>query len=247
MSHRHLILAIATVAFAASARAQQTADVLKGRVVNDSGKVVAGATVIVTRGPDRATQQVTTDSLGNWTVRFEPGTGDYLVYIAFTGLKSARRRVQSENGERELTANFTLSTDVEMLAAMKTTAVRPVRGSNNVGPTSGEAGASEKWADGVQGQLPPTVAGDLTALAATVSGITMTGAGASILGSGASSNLTTLNGMGMASGTIPRAARTETRVTGATFDADGAQTLTVSDIEHALAGSVDVTVTPAGP
>ena len=219
MSHRHLIVAIASVALAAAASAQQTADVLKGRVVNDSGKVVAGATVIVTRGPDRATQQVTTDSLGNWTVRFEPGTGDYLVYISFTGLKAARRRVQSENGERDLTANFTLSTDVEMLAAMKTTAVRPVRANNSISPTAAEAGASEKWSDGVSGQLPPTVAGDLTALASTMSGVTMTGAGASILGSAASSNLTTLNGMGMASGTIPRAARTETRVTGATFDA----------------------------
>src|ERR1051325_522138 len=133
MSHRHLILVIAAcAAFTSASAAQQTADVLKGRVVNDSGKVVAGATVIVTRGPDRATQQVTTDSLGNWTVRFEPGTGDYLVYIAYTGLKAARRRVQSENGERDLTANFTLATDVEMLAAMKTTAVRPVRGSNAV-------------------------------------------------------------------------------------------------------------------
>jgi hypothetical protein len=219
MSHRHLILAIATVAFAIPARAQQTADVLKGKVVNDSGKVVAGATVIVTRGPDRATQQVTTDSLGNWTVRFEPGTGDYLVYIAYTGLKSARRRVQSESGERELTANFTLATDVEMLAAMKTTAVRPVRGSNAVRAGAPDIGASEKWSDGVAGQLPPTVAGDLGALAATMSGVTMTASGASILGSGAASNLTTLNGMGMASGTIPRAARTETRVTGATFDA----------------------------
>jgi hypothetical protein len=220
MSHRHLILVItAGAAFTSSAAAQQTADVLKGKVVNDSGRVVIGATVIVTRGPDRATQQVTSDSLGNWTVRFEPGTGDYLVYVAFTGLKAARRRVQSENGEHELTANFTLSTDVALLAAMKTTAVRPVRASNAIRPTASDPGSSEKWTDGVAGQLPPTVAGDLGALASTMSGVTMTGGGASILGSAAASNLTTLNGMGMASGTIPRAARTETRVTGATFDA----------------------------
>jgi hypothetical protein len=214
-----VFLVLATLAFASPAAAQQTADLIHGRVVNDSGKIVVGATVIVTRGPDRATQQVKTDSLGNWSVRFEPGTGDYLVYIASTGLKAARRRVQSENGERDLTANFTLSTDVEMLAAMKTTAVRPVRASNSVSPTSIDAGASERWSDGVSGQLPPTIAGDLTALASTMSGVTMTSAGVSILGSSAASNLTTLNGMGMAAGTIPRAARTETRVTGATFDA----------------------------
>jgi hypothetical protein len=220
MTHRHPILVIAALAaFCSTARAQQSADVLKGRVVNDSGKVVIGATVIVTRGPDRATQQVKSDSAGDWTVRFDPGTGDYLVFIAFPGLKSARRRVQSENGEHNLTANFTLSTDVAQLEAMKTTAVKPVRASNGINPTTPETGASEKWSDGVSGQLPPTVAGDLTALASTFSGVTMTGAGASILGSGPTSNLTTLNGMGMAAGTIPRAARTETRVTGATFDA----------------------------
>ena len=73
MSKNPLFLAFATLAFASSAAAQQTADVIHGRVVNDSGKIVVGATVIVTRGPDRATQQVKTDSLGNWSVRFEPG------------------------------------------------------------------------------------------------------------------------------------------------------------------------------
>lgn len=199
--------------------AQQTAETVRGRVVNDSGRVIVGATVIVTRGPDRATQQTTSDSAGNYSVRFDPGTGDYLVYIAYPGLKAARRRVQREQVERELVANFTLSTDVEMLAATKVTAARPARASNSVSPTGGETGAAEKWSDGVSGQLPPTVAGDLTALASTMSGVTMTGAGASILGSGAGSNLTTLNGMGMAASSMPRAARTETRVTGATFDA----------------------------
>jgi hypothetical protein len=44
MSFRHLLMVIAAAAALTSrATAQQTADVLKGRVVNDSGKVVAGA------------------------------------------------------------------------------------------------------------------------------------------------------------------------------------------------------------
>src|SRR3954467_3782504 len=51
-----------------------------------------------------------------------------------------------------------------------------------------------------------------------MSNITVTGSGPSILGSGSESNLNTLNGMGLATGAIPRAARTETRVTGASFD-----------------------------
>jgi hypothetical protein len=51
-----------------------------------------------------------------------------------------------------------------------------------------------------------------------MSNVTMTGGGPAILGSGSESNLNTLNGMGLAAGSIPRAAHTETRVTGATFD-----------------------------
>src|SRR5204863_10136030 len=81
-----------------------------------------------------------------------------------------------------------------------------------------ETGSPEKWLNGINGIIPPTIAGDLNAIAGTMSNVTMTGSGASILGSGAESNLTTLNGMGLAAGSIPRAARTETRVTGATFD-----------------------------
>ena len=71
----------------------------------------------------------------------------------------------------------------------------------------------------MNGQVSPSIAGDLTATAGTMSNVTLGPGGASILGSAGESNLTTLNGMGLAAGSIPRAANTETRVTGATFDA----------------------------
>ena len=80
-------------------------------------------------------------------------------------------------------------------------------------------GSSETWKDGVEGQVPPSLAGDLNAVAGTMSNVTVTPNGPSILGSAPESNLTTLNGMGLASGSIPRAANTQTRVTGATYDA----------------------------
>ena len=203
-----------------AALAQDSApDVVRGRVVDDSARAVAGATVMVTRGPDRLTQQTTTDSAGRYSSRFEVGTGDYLVYVNATGFRSDRKRVQRVALERELVADFRLARDLTVLAAVKVTAVKPERASNRVNPTDPEPGSSEKWSDGVVGQLSPTVAGDLNAIAGTMSNVTMTPNGASILGSGSESNLTTLNGMGLASGSIPRAARTETRVTGATFDA----------------------------
>ena len=210
---------LATLFIAARVDAQSEADVVRGRVTDDSAHAVVGATVMITRGPDRRTQQTTTDSAGAFSSRFEQGTGDYLVYVNATGFKADRRRVQRQATERELVAHFTLARDLTVLEAVKVTAVRPERASNSVNPTQPEPGSNDKWNDGVQGQIPPTVAGDLNATASTMANVTMTPGGASILGSGTESNLTTLNGMGLASGSIPRAAITETRVTGATFDA----------------------------
>jgi hypothetical protein len=204
---------------ASSASAQSDPDVVRGRVRDDSARAVAGATVMITRGPDRLTQQTTTDSSGAFSSRFEQGTGDYLVYVNAPGFKADRRRVQRQGSERELVVDFKLARDLTMLAAVKVTAVRPERASNSVRPNDPEPGSSERWNDGVNGQVSPSIAGDLTATASTMSNVTMGPGGASILGSGSESNLTTLNGMGLAAGSIPRAANTETRVTGATFDA----------------------------
>jgi hypothetical protein len=217
LSARYALLALLLAA--PYAAAQSTADVIRGHVTTDSGKVVTGATVVVTRGPDRAIQNTTTDTAGNYSVRFDPGTGDYLVYVASQGLKSARRRVQRQTNEHELVANFVLAVDLTVLGAQKVVADRPVRASNAVNPTQPEPGSSEKFSDGVNGAISPTIAGDLNAIATTLPNVTLTPSGISILGSDPASTLTTLNGMNLPSTSIPRAARTETRVTGTTYDA----------------------------
>jgi hypothetical protein len=193
-------------------------ETVRGRVLDDSGKAVVGAPVHVTRGPDRLVQQTTTDSAGRFSVRFDPGTGDYLVAVSALNFRPARRRVQRQGNERELTADFTLGRDLALLAAVKIQAQRPTRATSNVGPTQPETGSSERWSEGVEGRVAPTVAGDLGALAGTIPGVTMTPSGPSILGASSESNLTTLNGMGFSANAVPRAARTETRFTGATFD-----------------------------
>jgi hypothetical protein len=213
-----LLFAIAPLASGAGQTQDDKADVIRGRVTDDSSRAIV-ASVTVTRGPDRLVQQTTTDSSGNFRVRFDQGTGDYLVYVSATGFTAARRRVQRQADEHELLANFTLaSAPIATLDAVKIEGRKPVRADNYIGPTQTEPGSAEKWRDGVNGQVPPTLAGDLNAIAGTMSNITVTGSGPSILGSGSESNLNTLNGMGLATGSIPRAARTETRVTGATFD-----------------------------
>ena len=212
-----LVALLAIVLAARAAAAQSGPEVVKGKITDDSSHAVV-ATIMVTRGPDRLTQQTTSDASGNYSTRFEQGTGDYLVYVSAPGFKSARRRVQRAANETELVANFSLARDIATLEAVKVSATRPVRATNPITPTQLEPGSAEKWNDGVSGAVAPTVAGDLNALAGTMSNVTMGPSGASILGSGSESNLNTLNGMGMNAAAIPRAARTETRVTGATFD-----------------------------
>ncbi|MFI5256767.1 MAG: carboxypeptidase-like regulatory domain-containing protein [Gemmatimonadales bacterium] len=210
-------LLLAALAVRSSGAQQSSPETIRGRVTDDSSHALV-ATVMVTRGPDRLTEKTQTDSAGNYTVRFEQGTGDYLVYVAAPGFKAARRRVQRQESEHEFVANFVLARDLTLLDAVKVTAVKPVRASNAVRPQQLEPGSSEKWNDGVYGAVSPTEAGDLNAIAGSMSNVTMGPNGPSILGSGAESNLNTLNGMGLPGGSIPRAARTETRVTGATFD-----------------------------
>ena len=218
MMVRSVLVAAGVALLSRYAQAQQTPETIRGRVTDDSSRAIAGATVIVTRGPDRLTQQTTSDSAGSYRTRFEQGTGDYLVYVAAPGFASARRRVQRRASESELVADFVLGRAVATLEAVRIAATKPVRATNPVSPMQIETGASERWQDGVNGQLSPTVAGDLNALAGNMPNVTQTAGGISILGAGSESNLTTLNGMGFAAGAIPRAARTETRVTGATFD-----------------------------
>ncbi len=198
---------------------QDVTDIVRGRVTSDSGAVIAGAAVYITRGPDRLVKQDTTDASGAFSVQFDPGTGDYLVFVAATGYVSARRRVQRASTEHELVANFELKADLTKLATINVRASKPARASHDVGPFIEEPGSAEKWKDGVGAQISPTMAGDINAIAGTMSNITMIGGAPSVLGSGAESNLTTLNGSAIATGSIPRAAQTRVRITTATYDA----------------------------
>lgn len=98
--------------------AQSLPDVVRGRVTDDSAHSVK-ASIKVTRGPDRLTLDTETDSTGRYSVRFDEGTGDYLVYVSATGYKTARRRVQRQGTEHELVADFVLARDLARLDTVK--------------------------------------------------------------------------------------------------------------------------------
>ena len=199
--------------------AHAQAETIRGRITSDSGKVLAGATVFVTRGPDRLMQQVVTNDSGTYRVTFDPGTGDYLVAVTATGYKSARRRSTRLTNEREFNADFVMSSNVISLDAVRIAASKPVRASTATSPSTQETGTAESWREGVSAGLPPSVAGDINTTVSTIPGFVMGAGGPSMLGASSSSNLTTLNGMSMGAASVPRAARVDTRVTGATYDA----------------------------
>jgi len=90
---KKLSLASIFLAAVSATASGQSPEVIRGKVTDDSSHAIV-ATVMVTRGPDRLTQTDTTDAAGSFSVRFEQGTGDYLVYVSAPGYKSARRRVQ---------------------------------------------------------------------------------------------------------------------------------------------------------
>lgn len=213
-------IGLAITLFGALPLHAQAADIVRGRVIDDSARVVIGAAVNITRGPDRLVQSTVTDSSGRYRLRFDPGTGDYLVHVSYPGFRAARRRVERVGNERELVADFTLGRDLALLAAVKVNANRPVRAEAQVAnPYEREVGAAEQYDQGVEGRVSPNVAGNLSMIAATMPGVTMTPNGPSMLGASAASNLTTLNGMALPGGSLPRAARADVRVSGATFDA----------------------------
>ncbi|HZI99328.1 MAG TPA: hypothetical protein VFD22_01615, partial [Gemmatimonadaceae bacterium] len=63
-------IVIASALAASTVSAQNGPEVIKGRIVDDSAHAVV-ATIMVTRGPDRLTQQTTSDANGNFSTRFE--------------------------------------------------------------------------------------------------------------------------------------------------------------------------------
>ncbi len=198
----------------------QQPETLRGTVRSDSGRAVAGATVITTRSTDRAVTQATSDAEGRWQMTIAEGSGDYLVFVSAAGFQSARRRVQRQGSEREFVADFTLATIApQQLRAISVQAGPPPRPGRGAAPLgTEETGASEKWVEGVAGSLSPAQRGDLGALAGTIAGLTTGPGGASLLGADASSNLNTLNGAAIPGGTLPRAAQVDARFVGATFD-----------------------------
>lgn len=202
-----------------TAEAQGRPDIIVGRATTDSGKVVAGAAVTVTRAPDRAIFQAQSDEAGAFRIRMPEGTGDYLVYVTAVGRKPFRKRVTRGVGVTDsvLIVDAVLQAAVvQQLATVNVRAAKP-KPSRNADPGT-RTGAAEAIVDDFVGGVPPELNGNIAAMSAMIPGVTPVGDGIAVLGLGPSQNQVTLNGMAFGGSAVPRAAPTRVRLSTSVYD-----------------------------
>ncbi|MGI8764927.1 MAG: carboxypeptidase-like regulatory domain-containing protein [Gemmatimonadaceae bacterium] len=198
------------------AQAQTHHDVIRGTVITDSGKALAGVDVIATMAPDRLSEATKTDNAGKYEIVFEHGTGDYLVHFSAVGRQTFRKRVTRTGNDSVFVVDAKLGpAEAQQLAAVKVQAKKPKpdRDRRSIDP-----GGAERTADGVNGAVPPDQAGDIAAIAGTIPGVAVTPGGVSVGGLSSAQNSTTLNGMAFPGGDVPRDASTRVRVSSSTYD-----------------------------
>jgi len=204
---------------AAGADAQQPAgarsDTIRGRVTTDSGVAVPGATVIATMAPTLAVERTLTDSAGRFEIRFDSGSGDYLVYAAPLGYKAFRKRVLRAS-------NAAIVVDIHLVPARTVLpAVQSVATRTRPAPDGGVAhdpAGLEFNTSGLVGLLSPGLQGDLRALAQTIPGISVAADGSLVAFGMPGQVSTTMNGMAFAGTTIPPDALAQVHVTTTAYD-----------------------------
>lgn len=132
---RTAMAAAVAVVVAAPAMAQTTTSSVGGRVVDASGKPVAGAAVTVVHVESRATAAATTDGEGRWVARGLRVGGPYTVTVSRAGQTEKREGVFLALAE-------TLSLDLQLGAPTTTVVVTGTRvlgdrfGNSNIGATT---------------------------------------------------------------------------------------------------------------
>ena len=166
-----MFLALPLVLVAVRVDAQVRREVISGRVSVDSNRSVVGATVSVTRAPDRALFQVLTDTAGRFRLVIDSGTGDYLVHVSARSSDARppfRKRVTRERvGDSLYVVDVVLRDELRppVLGTVRVQARRP-RVERDPDSFGSSAGGGEQLAIGVAAAVAPADKGDLSGLAA---------------------------------------------------------------------------------
>ena len=223
MSPRRSILLLLALVLGAVAptrlHAQGDADIIRGRVIGPDKKPVEGVTVTATSLVNQTSRTAKTNSEGRFSIIFNGGGGDYMMAYVAIGFAPTRFEVKREVDEDILIADATVNKAAVTLDAVRVNAgrERPDRNGNSL-----DVGGRDQAVN--TNNVPIDILGDLSAMAATLPGVTLIpgadGAanGFSVLGLGADQNNITLNGLNFAGTDLPRDATTQQRVTTSSFD-----------------------------
>ncbi len=221
MSPRRTILFVLFVLFGrlAPLHAQGSQDIIRGQVMGADKKPVENVTVTATSLVNQTSRTAKTNKDGRYTIIFSDGGGDYMMAFTVIGFQPSRFEVKREVDEDVLVGNATLRQGAVTLDAVKVTAGRAKADANG---NAQDIGGREQSIN--SGNVPIDILGDLSAMAASLPGITLipgadgAAAGFSVLGLGADQNNITLNGLNFSGTDLPRDATSQTRVTTSSFD-----------------------------
>ncbi|HEY4217207.1 MAG TPA: TonB-dependent receptor [Gemmatimonadaceae bacterium] len=222
MSPRRLLLVAAAVfgaALAVPSTAHAQSDVIRGRVIGPDSVPVERATITVTSMDGNITRTARTDKSGRYTIAFPGDEGDYMVNVAALGFTARRFEIKRTSDQEILIADAKLTTAATQLAPVKVNAARDKAQRDDNRP---DIGGTERSID--NGMVSADQLGDLASLAASMPGVQYIPSadggpgGFSVLGLTPDQNATTLNGMNMSGGSIPRDANVSTSLATSPYD-----------------------------
>ncbi len=201
---RLAVLLIALLLLPAARLAAQvgsTTDVIRGRVTDERGEPVAGASVQVTSVETGTSRTATTAADGRYTVVFPDGGGRYQVRVARLGQAPRTLNVARVADEDVLTANVQLGTQAVQLQGVTARAQRPAPGRGESGSTGRAVTSELAQRLPLENQTDPAAIATLTpGVVATEGADSLSGRGGfSVAGQRASQNQVTLDGASFAS------------------------------------------------
>jgi hypothetical protein len=221
-----LLLAVAGgTLLAAPAAAQQSTDIIRGRVTGPDTLPIEGARITATSYQGNITKGAQTDRNGRFQIIFVNGEGDYWIEVAKIGYNRRRFEIRRVGEEQVLLADARLASAVVSLDAVNITADNRALVNRNSAGTDVTGG--DKPLTSSSAQVSPDQAGNLAAMAAASPGIQripgMDGQADmfSAFGLSGDQNNTTFNGLGSGVSALPPDA--QVRVTFSQFPADPAR------------------------
>jgi len=192
-------------------------EIVRGRILSDSGMPVRGADVIVTRTSDAIARTTLSDSAGAFLIDWSSSTGDYAISVSAAGYRSFAGHLTRAGSDSIIVADIHLARSVQRLAAVVARAQRPIPdrdpSSFDVASVGGNAVAQN-----AARRLAPDQAGDFTAIASMMPGVALTPTGISVAGLPSSQNAVTLAGLAFPGSDVPRDAITRLRVQASSYD-----------------------------